>query len=457
MSARSLPRVMIAGTGSGCGKTTAACALLGALRRRGMEMRSFKCGPDYIDPMFHASVLGIPSRNLDSFLCGEGAVKELLAKNGEGGVSLLEGVMGFYDGLGGAEHSSRHLSELTHTPVVLVVNCAGRMLSAAAEIRGFLDFLPNRIAGVLLNRVSGTLYPEYKGMIERHCSLPVLGHLPDMPEAALRSRHLGLITAEEVEGLREKMALLAAAAEHSVDLDALLEIARSAELLEVPERPRTVRRRRARVAVAKDRAFCFHYRDSLDLLSALGAELVEFSPLEDEALPPRSGGLLLGGGYPELYAERLSQNTRMLRALREAALGGMPTIAECGGFMLLCGALVTAEGREYPMAGVLPGKVRMGNRLSRFGYARLTAKKDNLLCRAGESLRAHSFHYSGAEDEGDAFLAEKPGREGSWECVHATGTLFAGYPHLHLCGAPDAAGRFVGACARYHQERGEQP
>lgn len=441
---RPIPRLMLAGTGSGCGKTTVTCAVLKALANRGVHPASFKTGPDYIDPMFHAEILGLPSRNLDLFLCGEDTVRCLLSKGAaEADCALIEGVMGFYDGLSAnsPEKSSWDLSECTQTPVVLVVNCAGKSLSMAAEIKGYLDFLPNHIAGVILNGASEAMYPVYRELIIQHTGLSVLGYLPKLLEAAVASRHLGLVTAAEVSGLRDKMELLARNAERTIDLDGLLALARTAPEMTTHE-PLLCQRGATRIAIAKDAAFCFYYQDALDLLSAFGAELIAFSPLTEKQLPANIDGLILGGGYPELWVQMLSENVTMRQSIWETAKQGVPIWGECGGFMYLQQAIEDEEGRCWPMAGVLPGTSRLTKKLVRFGYTELTALKDTLLCPKDEILRAHEFHYSDSDQNGTGFHARKPNRSREWDCIQTTENLIAGYPHIHLWGNLTAAEHF---------------
>ena len=439
------PRLLLAGTGSGCGKTTVTSAVLRALSRRGARLAAFKCGPDYIDPMFHAAVLGVPSRNLDLFLADEDAARAQLARHiPSDGMGLIEGVMGYYDGVSGTTDtaSAAHLARATDTPAVLVVRPRGQSLSLAAEIRGFRDFAPNTLAGVILNGVSPAMAPFYRGIAEK-AGLPVFGCLPEVPEAAIPDRHLGLVTADEIADLHRRLDLLADAAEQHLDLDGLCALARTAPpvadtaapLARVSDTP-------VRIAVARDRAFCFYYADNLDVLRELGAETVEFSPLTDSALPDGVQGLYLGGGYPELHAAALSGNRAMREDIRAAVAGGLPTVAECGGFLYLHRSLDGA-----PMAGVLEADARMTDRLQPFGYVTLTARADSLLCRAGGQMRAHEFHYAASDDAGGAFCAQKPNGR-AWRCVHATDTLYAGFPHLYFRAAPEAAARFVRAAAK---------
>ncbi|MFA6808286.1 MAG: cobyrinate a,c-diamide synthase, partial [Eubacteriales bacterium] len=309
-----LPRIMFAAPTSGSGKTTITCAILKALLNIGTIPAAFKCGPDYIDPMFHSEVIGAKSRNLDLFMLSEDVCRYLLVKNSTAAqIAVLEGVMGFYDGLGGnsSTASSYHLAKATDTPVVLIVNCKGASLSMAALIEGFVKFRPDSgIKGIILNNLAGSMYPLYKEMIEKETGLKVIGYFPNLKECSLESRHLGLITAAEVGDLENKIEILAEQVRKSIDLKALMDIAESAVEIEYPE---YVFQKNAdiTIAVAKDRAFCFYYQDSLELLEKMGAKLCYFSPLRDEEIPV-CDGLLLGGGYPELYAKELSGNPKML-------------------------------------------------------------------------------------------------------------------------------------------------
>ncbi len=444
---RRVNRLLLAGTGSGCGKTTAVCAVLQALVNRGLDVGAFKCGPDYIDPMFHSRVIGAKSANLDGFFFSPNTLRHLLAKNGGGrDVSVIEGAMGFYDGAGLASTraSAWETARSTDTPVVLVVPARGAALSVLAVIQGFLDFQGDSgVRGVLLNRCAASTYRALAGAIRERFGgwAEPVGFLPELPACTLESRHLGLVTAGEVEGLREKLDILARQAEGTVGLDRLLELAASAP--PVAWEPVVLPRLEpVRIAVARDRAFCFYYEDSLEALAEMGAELVPFSPLEDAALPAHVQGLYLGGGYPELYARQLSGNGSMRRSVRAALEGGLPCIAECGGFMYLTEGIGEAD-----MAGVLPGRCFDAGRLTRFGYVTLRAKKDSLLCRAGETIRGHEFHHWDARCPGGDFWAEKPSGRG-WDCAVATDRLYAGYPHFHFYANPASAARFYETCVK---------
>ena len=336
---RDVFRLVLAGTNSGCGKTVVTCAVLQALVSRGLRVGAAKCGPDYIDPMFHSRVIGAKSSNLDSFFFDRDTMRCLLAHNGQDcDITVIEGVMGYYDGLGltSTRASTYETARETESPVVLVVNARGTALSVVAAVQGFLDFAPdNNVQGVILNGCSAMSYGALARELESRLGVRACGYLPRLPECTLESRHLGLVTADEVADLREKLRQLAEAAEKTLELDALLEIAHNAPVLDftppvLPEKGAPVR-----IGVARDRAFCFYYEDSLDLLRQLGAELIPFSPLTDEKLPDGVQGLYLGGGYPELYAAQLEENHALRRQIRDVVYAGMPCIAECGGFMYL--------------------------------------------------------------------------------------------------------------------------
>jgi len=450
-----IPRVMFAATGSGSGKTTITCAVLQALQDKGIRPAAFKCGPDYIDPMFHTEVIGTKSRNLDLFLLSEDVCRYLLAVNSaDAGIAVMEGVMGYYDGLGGnsTTSSSWHLASVTKTPVILIVNCAGASLSLAALIRGFVGFREDsRIKGVILNNLSPSLYPQYKEMLEKETGIEILGYLPRMQECALKSRHLGLITASEVRDLQHKIRLLARQATLSIDLDRLMAIADQAEETDIPD-IKIEAGPKLNLAVAKDKAFCFYYQDSLELLEKMGATISYFSPLKDRQLPD-CDGLILGGGYPEIYARELSENTMMQSAIRSALDNKMPCLAECGGFMYLLDSITDREGYEHKMTGFLPGKASLKEKLNRFGYVNLTALEDNVLCSKGDTINAHEFHYSDSTLNGEGMVALKPTSGKGWNCINTSENLFAGYPHIHLWGNIRFAGSFLEKCRQYREGR----
>ena len=473
------PRVLIAGTSSGSGKTTAVCAVLELLKRRDLRVKACKCGPDYIDPMFHTAVLNVPSANLDPFFCEPSLLRKLLIGNSGDDVTVIEGVMGYYDGTGpdGTENSSFTVADETDTPAVLIVDAKGAAASLLALIEGFVNFKKDsRIRGVIFNRMSAGTYTLVKGLMkDRFGDSPVpAGYIPRLPdECVIPSRHLGLVTAAEIEDLKVKIGAAADACEKTLDIDALISIAGTAgELpydvdgesdiksaiavggeskndnaiysetqLASRERPKTCGR--VKIAVAKDAAFCFYYKDTLSLLEKLGAEIVTFSPLKNEPVPEGAAGLLLGGGYPELYVDQLEKNTVSRKSVSQAVRSGMPAIAECGGFQYLGRML---DGRQ--MCGVLPHSSFPAGRLVRFGYVTLTAKEDGLFGSAGTTLRGHEFHYWDSSDNGNSFTAVKPGGR-QWDCAVYGPSLYAGYPHLFLPSNPEAAASFYRKCLEY--------
>lgn len=447
--------ILLAAPSSGSGKTAVTCALLAAFRKRGLSPCAFKCGPDYIDPMFHRSVLGVESHNLDLFLCEEEKLRSLYLKNSEGhGAAVCEGVMGFYDGVGGSTDraSAWHVASTLELPVLLVIRPKGASLTLAAQVKGVAGFRPNsRITGIFLNDCSPMLFKSLAPMLEAETGLPVLGYLPHMEEAAFESRHLGLQTAGEIHDLQKRIETLAQKLEETTDMERLCKL-----FTKQDREPLSISKLapiRARIAVAQDQAFCFTYAETLEALRDAGAELVPFSPLQDSRLPEAIGGLYLPGGYPELYARQLSSNCKMREAIREAVCAGIPTVAECGGFLYLGQSLQADTGEVWPMAGVLPGDGVRKEKLVRFGYACLTAQDDSLLFTKGESIPIHEFHYWDSTENGTSFRAEKPVTGRTWMCGFAGPSLYAAFPHLYFAANPVWAKRFVQAAAQYQKEK----
>lgn len=439
-------RIIIAGTGSGCGKTTVTCAVMEALCRRGMKVSSFKCGPDYIDPMFHEKIIGTDSHNLDSFFCDENTVKYLLHENGKNSnISVIEGVMGFYDGVDG-KGSAFSVSEITDTPVILVVDCKGMSDSLGAVIKGFLTYrTPNNICGVIFNRLPDKLVPSAKRICDE-LGTDYFGHMPSH-KCTIESRHLGLVTADEISDIKDKIKFLGELAEKSILLD---------RITDCSERPfpdftdvhiKKIFSNPPVVAVARDRAFCFLYRDNISLLEKIGCRIEYFSPLDDECVPEDADGLILCGGYPELYAERLSENISMLESVKSLVNGGIPVIAECGGFMYLH-KYIKDNNQVYQMAGVFESSVYRTDRLQRFGYITLESKSDSLLFKKSDKITAHEFHYWDSTDCGKSLTAVKhDGR--SWECCKCSERMYAGFPHIYFYSDIRIAERFAVACAEY--------
>ena len=435
-----MKRLLITGARSGCGKTTVTCALLSAFRQRKLALTAFKCGPDYIDPMFHRAVFGVPCWNLDPFFMDGDELRAHLAGHGlKNGLSVIEGAMGFYDGIAMSDEASAHTVAIqTETPAVLVVDVAGAGHSLAALIEGFVRHRQTSgIRGVIFNGASASSYPGYQRLAEE-AGVKAFGFLPRNKDWEIGSRHLGLRTAAEIPDLERKLASLGRQAEETFDLYGLLELAASAPDLPPSQTRNSAPRPSFRIAVAKDEAFCFLYAENIELIEALGGKIVWFSPLRDSQIPHNVGGLYLPGGYPELYNRELSENAAMRASIRDAVRGGLPTIAECGGFLYLH---ATLDG--CAMAGAIEAAAFKTGKLQRFGYVTLTARHDNLLCAAGGAIRSHEFHYWESESPGSGFIGKKPGREIEYPCIHATDTLYAGFPHLYLPANPAFAERFA--------------
>ena len=454
-------RVMIAGTNSGCGKTTVTTALLAILKEMNIPggVSAFKCGPDYIDPMFHRRVLELPSHNLDPFFSTPEQMRAQLDR--ASGLSVIEGVMGYYDGIGTEGRCSSWIAaSATETPVILVINGRGMYTSAAAIIEGFMNYKrDSMIMGVIFNNVNEMVY---KGLTEiaETAGVRPLGFLPRDPDITIGSRHLGLITADEIKDLDRRICRLREAASRTLDVKGILEIAGTARKAgtsehagcEIPgssdkaERLRRKNRSFSKpvIAVARDEAFSFIYSETIGAFESCGGEVVYFSPVHDEAVPDAASAIYLPGGYPELYLKELSGNQSMLRSVREKVTGGMPTIAECGGFMYLHRSV---DGT--PLAGVISGNAERTDRLQNFGYVTLTAGEDSLLLRNGQSLPAHEFHYYRSTSGGGSFTAVKASSSKTYSCVHASDTIYAGFPHLYLASSPEAVERFITKAREY--------
>lgn len=455
---------MIAAPKSGSGKTTVTCALLQLLKEQGQQVFSYKCGPDYIDPMFHKTVLQIPSKNLDTFFTDPETTRRLFLKGRDShDMAVLEGVMGLFDGLGGIreEGSSYHLAQVTKTPIILVIDGKGMGRSLAALIRGFMEYDKDHlIKGVILNRMSKSYFSILKPVIEDELGIAVLGYLPDNAALHVKSRHLGLQKPDELPEIQETLKAAATELEKTLDMERLMAIADGAEELEAVNagaaadscgngKAACTHMDRPVIAVAHDEAFCFYYEDNLRMLEECGAELRYFSPIHDTHLPKECSGLLLGGGYPELYAAKLSSNNSMMESIKTAMQNGLPTVAECGGFMYLHTAIEDQNGTEYGMVGFLPGRCAYTGKLVRFGYIELEENSVHFL-KSGERIRAHEFHYFDSTDNGDGCTARKPVTGRTYPCVVTGETYWLGFPHLYYPSNPDFAERFV-SMARAHE------
>ncbi len=466
--------IVIAGAASGVGKTTLAAGIMGACRRRGLKVAPFKVGPDYIDPGFHQRAAGAPSRNLDTWLTSADEVRAIYRRAAAAAdVSIVEGVMGLFDGRAGAGAggSTAEVSGLIGGAVMLVADCARQARSLAPLLKGFATFDPGTaVAGCILNNVGGAGHERILRDAAREAGVTVFGVLPRQPEIVLPSRHLGLVQAGGADAEQEKLELIIDHVQQNVDIDALLALAGNAGGKAASEDGKrlagfaaandempppgggAVRERppgaSARIAVARDEAFSFYYVDGLEALEGAGAELAYFSPLHDETLPA-CDGVYLGGGYPEVYAAELEANRSMRESVAAAVSGGLPTYAECGGLVYLCREL-EEHGRSRRMAGVLPLTARMTGRRQALGYVEATARRDSILMPAGASVRGHEFHWSAIDwSVDDAAYDCYSGRLGrSTPDGYLAGGLLASYVHIHFGGNRDAAAAFVGACAR---------
>lgn len=482
---------MIAAPKSGSGKTMITCALLKLLKASGKNVLSYKCGPDYIDPMFHKKVLGVPSKNLDTFFTDEKTTVQLfLDERADDDFAVLEGVMGLYDGLGGIyeQGSSYHLAKVTQTPIILVVDAKGMGKSVLALIAGFLQYDTHHlIKGVLLNRMSKGYYDIIKPLIEKELSVKVVGYFPEQKDIGLSSRHLGLVMPDELSDIKKQLNETADRLKKTIDLDLFMDIAeaayeigdsgsadkdkrqtlKNAEPMRLQDQNNTVN-----IAVAMDEAFCFYYEDNLKLLEKCGAKLQYFSPIHDTKLPKDCDAMLLGGGYPELYAKELSENISMRKSIKTAFEAGLPTVAECGGFMYLhtyirniCDdtdeqnkadvqnkADIQNDMNKSKLVGALDGGCHFKGKLIRFGYIELAEKHSNFL-PPNEKIKAHEFHYYDSTDNGADCIAIKPATGRSYDCVISHDNYWLGFPHIYYPSNPHFAESFVRKAYEYRRNK----
>lgn len=459
------PRIVIAGTGSGVGKTTITLGLMAALRRRNMTVQGFKAGPDYIDPTYHTAVTGRPSRNLDVWMMSRDRVREIFLLGSEGAdLSIVEGVMGLYDGKDPLSDtgSTADVAILLQSPVVLVVDIHSMARSVAAIVLGFQQLNPEvDICGVIVNKAgSEGHYRLAKAAIEQECGIPVLGWIRRDAALDIPERHLGLIPAVERGELQPLFERLADVIKQGVDLDALIAVANGAPALAWPAERLFVsssgaESRRPVIAVACDAAFHFYYQENLELLTLAGADLRFFSPLAGELIPEDADGLMIGGGFPEEFVAELGQAEEVKASIRRSISQGLPTFAECGGYMYLCESIVDREGREHPMVGVIPARATMRERLAALGYREVTALADSVLLEKGAKARGHEFHYSTltpvTDDYPRAYACE--GRFGTRTEGYVRGNLLAGYIHLHFASRPEMVQRWLSKCREYGKRR----
>lgn len=444
---------VVGGTHSGCGKTTITLGLLAALAEKGLQVQSFKAGPDFIDSGLHRLATGRPSRNLDLWMCGEEYVQDSFMRHGSrADISVVEGVMGLYDGA----FSTAHLARSLRIPVVLVVDAYGMAESAGPMVQGFKEWGPSgedfriELAGVIFNRVASA---SHYGRLARSVrDVPVLGYLPRDVRFEIPHRHLGLVVAEENPVSGEDLHRLSHSILEHVDLDALLAVSASPDpppekaekLAAQPQDPPPS----VRVAVAMDRAFCFYYQDNLDLLKGAGGEVIPFSPLADANLPGNIDGVYIGGGYPELHAADLSANESMRRSLKEWAESGRPLYGECGGLMYLCRSSSDLDGRIFDMAGIFPFRTAMTEGRAFLGYRQISFSQDCMLGPKGQQARGHEFHYSKIADHavgkehGVYKVLDGYGNDLGTEGYRYKGVL-GSYIHVHFGSNSGIAGRFV--------------
>jgi len=458
-----IPRILIAGTQSGVGKTTVAIGLMAAWRKHGMVVQPFKVGPDYIDPSYHSLVTGRVSRNLDTWLLKDKLVRGVFQEASAGAtIAVIEGVMGLFDGHASTNDrgSTAELAKLLQVPVILVVDGSHMARSAAAMVQGYLRFDPGvHIAGVIFNRVRERHFQLLRDALQQYTDCPALGFLPPDPALTIPERHLGLVPAQEAQRLAQVQERLVDVVTNSIDLEALMRIARGAPQLpwvQLPGEGRSERRKTCRIGVAKDQVFSFYYQENLELLEKGGAELIEFSPLSDQRLPEGLDALYLGGGFPEVFAGQLAQNEPLRREIKSAVEVGLPTYAECGGLMYLAEQLVDQEGRQHAMVGVLPGTIRMTNRLQNFGYVTLIPKRDTILAKANDPIKGHEFHYSVWDyqvPEGHAAYVAVKHREGRRLEGFARANLLASYVHVHFLTNVRWARGFVASARRWKEQQ----
>ena len=420
-----MKRLLLSAGHSGAGKTTITMGIIGALLSRGMTVASAKIGPDYIDPMYHRA-LGACGVNLDRHLMEDDYILHLLARLEKRDVIVMEGAMGYYDGMSTtAASSAAEMANFTKTPTIFIASGRGKGASLGAELQGFLSYGENTIAGVILNHTKPAMAPYYEKIIKEATGLPLFGCIPDV-DRDLPERHLGLHRPEEIKNFHAFAENWADIVENYVDLDKLLAACETESVgSEIAIRPW---RKKIPVAIAKDEAFFFYYKDVLDDLAERGVEWIPFSPLADP-LPKGICGVYLGGGYPELHKEALGKNTALARDLKSFVEGGGVLMAEGGGFMSLLEKIDDSEA-----FGLFPGEARMTERLQHFGYQIINAEEDGLLLKACQSAPAHEFHYSAADEEGQDLLIQKPGGRGKRRTAHHGKNVYAGYPQLHLSG-----------------------
>lgn len=459
-------RIVIAGTGSGVGKTTITIGLMGALKRRGLNVQGFKCGPDYIDPTYHTAVTGRISRNLDTWMLSHDTMQEIFLRGSEGAdISVIEGVMGLYDGKSPLANtgSTAEIATLLDSPVILVVNAQSMARSAAAVVLGYQKLDEGvRIAAVIVNKCgSQGHYQIVKSAIEQECGIPVIGWLGRDEQLEIPERHLGLIPAIERGELTPFLDHAADLVEKGIDLEAIVSLAEEAAERSWPEKRlftigSPYPSDGPTIAIARDAAFNFYYPENLELLEQKGANLICFSPLAGEKVPKEVDGLYIGGGFPEEFAAELAAHEHIKADLKARIDRGLPVFAECGGYMYLTRSITDRAGFKHEMTGVIPADVKMQNKLAALGYREAKALSDCILMIQDEIIRGHEFHYSTLTTDQDnyPYVYETKGLRGAGREGYYTENLMAGYTHVHFASNPKVVDRFISYCAEYRRKRG---
>lgn len=448
-------RLVIAATGSGVGKTTITIGLMSALRKKGFTVQGFKCGPDYIDPAYHTAITGRISRNLDSWMLDNEMIKAIVNRGSLGAdISIIEGVMGFFDGKNATDNigSTAEISIITQSPVILIVDCYSMARSAAAIVKGFQTFWKEaNIVGVIANNVgSEGHFKIVKAAIEQECGIPVLGYLKSEDRIGIPERQLGLIPSVERGELDSFFDTLGDLVLETVDVDAIYELSKAPKLETKDPKFKKREKEEVCIAVARDAAFNFYYQENLELLEDYGAELVEFSPLKGDVLPEKADGLYIGGGFPEEFAEQLAQQTEVKSSIQAAIENGLPTLAECGGFMFLTEVLETTDGKNYEMTGIIPGKVKMQSKLAALGYREVTGMEGNFLLNGNLTARGHEFHYSTFHPNSEIRPAYNvKGMLDVKSEGYMQGNLIAGYTHFHFGSCLEMAVNWIKKCKEF--------
>jgi cobyrinic acid a,c-diamide synthase len=456
---KSIPRIVIGSTQSGSGKTTIVTGILAVLRKQGYNPQAYKIGPDYIDPGYHELASGHRGHNLDTWLVPETKLNELFTQTAsKADIAVIEGVMGLYDGGRKGISSTAEVAKKLKAPVILVIDAKSMGESAAAIALGFKSYDENvNIAGVILNRLGSLTHKKMIAEALQKLGIPLVGAIFRNDAMKLPERHLGLLPVTENDAA-SVVAIIGDFVEQGIDFAKLLSIAQGAELMQVEVKKAVDIAKTVKIAVASDEAFSFYYPASMHVLETFGAEIIPFSPLQDTVVP-EADGIILGGGFPEMFIETLQANIEMKVSLRLAAAKGMPIYAECGGYMYLMEKIVGFDGKSYDMTGILPGTVQMNRKLQMVGYIEAKLNCDTILGQAGTLLHGHEFHFSSEVESNEetktnaAFTFTKTRNNATYPAGTATKNILGSYLHLHFSGCPSAAEHFIAACKSFHRQQ----